>query len=235
MHTVERAIIMAAGTGTRMRPLTDRTPKPLVSVNGVPMIESVLSALYENDIREVYIVTGYLAERFAYLKTGFPGITLLENPMYGSWNNLYSLYTAREYLCNCMILDGDQIIRDPSALDKRFERSGYNAVWTDAETNEWLMTVEQNIVTACSRTGGTHGWQLYSVSRWSEADGRMLAGHAEEQVALGNRTIYWDDLALFCYPEQYRLGIHPMEPGAILEIDSLAELAAADPSYAKYL
>ena len=51
-----------------------------------------------------------------------------------------------------------------------------------------------------------------------------------EFEAKKNRQIYWDDVALFCHPEEYRLGIRPMEKGDIIEIDSLEELAAADPS-----
>ena len=53
MHTVKRAIIMAAGTGTRMRPLTETTPKPLIPVRGVRMIDTVIRALHENGIVEI--------------------------------------------------------------------------------------------------------------------------------------------------------------------------------------
>ena len=135
-----------------------------------------------------------------------------------------------------MILDGDQIIYEPSILASEFERSGYNAVWTNEETREWLMQVESGIVVSCSRTGGSHGWQLYSISRWSAEDGRRLRRHLElEFEEKKNRQIYWDDVALFCHPEEYRLGIRPMEKGDIIEIDSLEELAAADPSYGALL
>ena len=49
-----------------------------------------------------------------------------------------------------------------------------------------------------------------------------------------NRQIYWDDIALFCYPEEYRLGIRPMHKGDVIEVDDLSELAALDASYRKY-
>ena len=58
MNTVKRAIIMAAGSGERMHPLTLEIPKPLIPVNGVRMIESVIEGLLANNIREIYIVVG---------------------------------------------------------------------------------------------------------------------------------------------------------------------------------
>lgn len=234
MHTVERAIILAAGTGVRMLPVTRSIPKPLVPVHGVPMIETVLRALHENDITEVYIVVGHLKSQFETLKKKYPGVRLIENPLYDRWNNIASLYAARDVLNNCMILDGDQIIRDPSVLDRRFTRSGYNAVWTEEETREWLMDVRDGIVCGCSRTGGNRGWQLYSVSRWSEPDCKKLRRHLEAEFARGNQTIYWDDLALFCYPEEYELGIREMERDAVTEIDTFEELLRIDPSYAAF-
>ena len=132
--------------------------------------------------------------------------------------------------------NGDQIIYNPEILAPEFERSGYNSVWTDGETDEWLQTVENGIVTACSRTGGKGGWQLYSISRWTAEDGKKLKRHLEiEFEQKKNRQIYWDDVAMFCYPEEYQLGIRPMNRDDIIEVDNLSELIALDASYKKYV
>lgn len=235
MHQASKAIIMAAGKGERMHPVTEKTPKPLIRVKGQRMIESVIEALRRNGITEIYIVVGYLKEQFEELAEQWPGVQLIENPYYETCNNISSLYAAREYLENCMILDGDQIIYNKKILTPFFERSGYNAVWTDEETGEWLLTVEDGIVTGCSRTGGKGGWQLYSISRWSEEDGKRLRAHLELEFEVRkNRQIYWDDVALFCHPEEYQLGIYPMQKSDIIEIDSLEELALADDTYQMY-
>lgn len=236
MHTVKRAIIMAAGVGKRMRPVTLDTPKPMVRINGVRLIDTVITGLRENGITEIYLVVGYLKEQFQALERDWPGVKLIENPWYDTCNNISSLYAAREHLHDVIILDGDQLIRNPRVLAPRFERSGYNAVWTDHHTDEWLLAAERGVIASCSRTGGSHGWQLFSVSRWSEADGARLRRHLElEFEEKGNRDIYWDDVALFCHPGDYELGIFPMEPGDIVEVDSLSELAALDPAYKTYL
>lgn len=235
MYKAERAIIMAAGFGNRMHPVTFTTPKPLVKVNGVRMIDTVIQGLHQNGIYEIYVVVGYLKEQFAALPQEYPGLTLIENPYFASCNNISSLYAAREHIENAIILDGDQLIYNPAILSPEFERSGYNSVWTDEETDEWLQTVENGIVTACSRTGGKHGWQLYSISRWTAEDGKRLKHHLEvEFQQKKNRQIYWDDVALFCYPEAYTLGIRPMDRKDIIEVDNLAELIALDPSYQQF-
>ena len=236
MYTVKRAIIMAAGKGERMRPLTLTTPKPLIRANGVRMIDSVISALHRNDIFEIYVVIGYKKELFAGLENEYPGLKLIENPDYDRCNNISSLYHVREHLADCIILDGDQIIRDPEVLSPEFARSGYNAVWTETETKEWLLTVEDGIVKHCSRSGGKCGWQLYSISRWSEEDGAKLRRHLElEFKEKKNIGIYWDDVALFCHPEDYALGIREMGTEDVAEIDTLEELAGEDPHYLPYL
>lgn len=229
-HIVKRAIIMAAGVGKRMQPLTLKTPKPLVKVNGVRMIDTVVDGLRANGIAEIYVVVGYLKEQF-YEWNEEKKVQIIENPYYAICNNISSLYVARKYLRDCIILDGDLIIYNPAILDPHFTLSGYSAVWCEGKTSEWLMAVESGVVKSCSRTGGSHGWQLYSISRWTSEDGEKLKRHLEYEFDRGNRQIYWDDVVMFCHFKDYKLGIQEMQERDIIEIDGLDELIAIDPSY----
>lgn len=234
MNKAERAVIMAAGFGSRLMPVTKETPKPLIKVNGVRMIDSVIKALHKNGVNEIYIVVGYLKEKFDVLKREYSGIELIENPYYATCNNISSLYVAREHLENSLILDGDQIIYNDDVLSPYFEKSGYNSVWTDGETDEWLQQVENGKVVSCSRTGGKRGWQLFSISRWNEKDGKKLKRHLElEFENKQNRGIYWDDVVMFNHFDEYDLTVRPMNYGDVIEIDSLDDLMKLDLSYKK--
>ena len=88
MSNVERAIILAAGKGTRLKPITLTTPKPLIEVNGKRMIETIIDALVENNIKEIYIVLGYMKEKFYYLKNKYSNIKFIENSYYDECNNI---------------------------------------------------------------------------------------------------------------------------------------------------
>lgn len=236
MYKAKQAIILAAGKGTRLRPVTLEIPKPLIRVNGVQIIDTIIRALHANGITNIHIIVGYLKEQFQFLIKKYPGIDLIENPYYDTYNNISSMYVAREYIEDTIIVDGDQIIYNKQILSPEFKYSGYNAVWVDTPTKEWLMTVKDDIVIQCSRNGGKNGWQLFGISRWNSEDGKKLRRHLEiEFEEKKNYQIYWDDIAMFCYPAEYRLGIHKMNAEDILEIDDLYELVKLDKSYAHLL
>lgn len=233
MREIKQAIIMAAGKGERMRPLTNTVPKPLIKVNGVRMIESIINALHENGIEKIYVVVGYQKELFKYLETQFDNLQLIENPYWSTSNNISSLYVVRDYLENSMILDGDQIIINPAVLSTSYKLSGYNSVWQSEVTKEWLQFVQDGKVVSCSRDGGSLGWQLFSISRWTQEDGKKLKKFVTKEFETNpTSNLYWDDLALFVYKEEFNLGIYEMNMGDVIEIDTFEELKKLDPTYA---
>ena len=189
---------------------------------------SLYKKKYGNSIKEIL-------DNLKNLKEKYNDVHLIDNPYFDTCNNISSLYVAREHLKNVIILDGDQIINNSQILEKNFDFSGYNCIYKKEINNEWMLKIKEGLVTSCSRTGGKDGWQLYSVSRWNEEDGKRLKKHLEiEFEEKKNTEIYWDDVALFCYPDEYQLSIKEMHDGDILEIDSLDELCSIDPSYLNY-
>lgn len=231
-YIAKRAIILAAGIGVRMRPVTNEIPKPLVRIHGTRIIDSIINGLHGNGIYEIYVVVGYHKEQFRDLELQYEGLRLIENPYYETYNNISSLYMARNYIKDVIILDGDQVICNKAVLNPYFKRSCYHCIWTDVETKEWILNIKNGIVQSCNRNGGKNGWQLYSISYWTVEDGERLKRHLEEEfIEKGNGQIYWDDVALFLHSNEYCLGIREMNCGDVLEIDSLDELITLDNDY----
>ncbi|MCR4789031.1 MAG: phosphocholine cytidylyltransferase family protein [Lachnospiraceae bacterium] len=230
---VERAIILAAGRGDRLRPITDEIPKPMITVNGQRIIDTILDALYLNGIREIYIITGYLKEKYQVLKEKYPDVVLLENE-YTGCNNISSVFIAREHLKNTFIIAGDHIIRNPKVLDTEFTESGYNSIYTPDPTKEWIFDTEDNEhIFHCNRYGSDEGgWQLFGISRWSADDAAKLSRFIEEAFsAEENRSKYWDEIALIDHKDDFTLRIYPMDQSDIFEIDTLEDILNVDESW----
>ncbi len=100
------AVILAAGFGMRMVPINMETPKAFLEVRGEPLIERLIKQLHGVGIREIYVVVGYMKERFEYLIDDY-GVQLVVNPDYGEKNNLYSLKLMENQLSNSYILPCD--------------------------------------------------------------------------------------------------------------------------------
>ena len=236
MHRVERAIIMGAGLGTRLRPATDNIPKPMVKVNGVRIIETVIDALYANGINEIHIVTGYKAEAYEELKKKYPDIDFVHNPYYETRNNISSMYLVRQHLHNCICVDGDNMIMNPAVLSPEFEYSGYASVERHLKDTlvEWFMHTDENGIVRSTTTQDTDGWQLFGVCRLTEEDGRRIAKHLEEEyIVKKNYDSWWDEIALMLYKDEFEFRVTPIKLGDIVEIDSYEELLAIDSSYEK--
>ena len=91
---------------------------------------------------------------------------------------------------------------------------------------------EKGIVTSCNNAGGCNGYQLYSVSKWCSSDSEKLKMLLEKEFVEKNNTgIYWDDVVMFCHPDEFELCVHKIESGDVVEIDNFEELCNMDSSY----
>ena len=235
MHEMKQAIILAAGEGSRLRPVTLETPKPLIKVNGTRMMDTSISALKANGIQDIYLVVGYKKELFHALYDGVPGIHIIENPYYLQGNNITSMYMAREYLPEAFVVEADIIIRQPEVFHVHVEKSAYAASWRE-KTAEWLLTVQNGQIVKYEKEGSRPAYQLWGLSMWTKADGERLSEEIRREFEDNkNLNIYWDEIALDGAPERYDLVIRKISESAVCEIDTLQELVRIDEQYQKYL
>ena len=95
----QKAIILAAGFGMRMVPINTEMPKGLIEVHGEPLIERLIKQLHEVGIKEIYVVVGFMKERYEYLIDEY-GVELVVNKDYATKNNNHSLKRVRDKLEN---------------------------------------------------------------------------------------------------------------------------------------
>ena len=237
MHLIERAVIMAAGEGRRLRPITQETPKPLIPVNGTRMIDTAIRALRANGIAEIYVVVGYRRQCYAALPAQYPGLTLIENPYYDACNNISSAFVARQFLRDAILMEADFLLCNHEMLRPEFTRSAYCALRVpQPNPEEWMLTLDgAGTIVSCAADGSAGTHQLFGISFWTAEDGARLAAHLERAfLEEGRRDVYWDTLPLFAYAAEYALGVRELGGGDIVEIDTLEDLIKADPVYAGY-
>ena len=102
----QNAIILAAGFGMRMVPINTETPKALLEVNGEVLIERTIKQLHEVGIKDIYVVVGFMKEKFEYLIDEY-GVELIVNDEYATKNNLHSLALIVDRISNTYIIPGD--------------------------------------------------------------------------------------------------------------------------------
>ena len=220
------AILMASGLGTRMRPLTDNTPKPLIRVGDLPMIETVINALQCANVKNIYVVVGYLAEQFDYLCTKYPNVKLINNLDYESVNNISSIYYAREILTkdDCFICEADLYVSNPDIFKAELKDSCYFGKMVNGYSDDWVFELdEQNCI---SRVGkyGTDCYNMTGIAYFNKKDAEILSKVITERYNTeGFENLFWDDVVNENL-DKLKLKVHSINKEDIVEIDTVEEL-----------
>ena len=231
-YKVKRAVIIAAGFGARMVPITLNTPKPLVRVKGNRIVDSALDALKEAGIEEVYLIRGYLAEQFDQLLYKYPNIKFIENPLYNEANNLSSIVAAGDLLSRSYIIEADLLVYNHKLIKKYQYSSNYLGIYKE-RTDDWCVHLKNGIINKMS-IGGNDCYQMVGISYWTEEDGKKLFKKAKEVFnSPGGKERYWDQVPLEYCIKDFDVTVRECKSSDIIEIDTFNELKQIDETYAK--
>ena len=232
-YRVRKAIILAAGFGQRLAPVTLDTPKPLVRVNDVRILDTLLDALYAKGITNITIVRGYKKEQFDQLLEKYPTLHFIDNPEFNLANNISSAIHAIDMIDRCYICEADLYISNPDIINKYEYRSNYLGAKV-AETDDWCFK-KRNGCAVGYQMGGTDCYQAFGISYWDGADSEKLKADLRKVYAMrGGKENLWEMVPLKIMKKNYRLEIRKCHKSDIIEIDNFIELIAADPSYTQY-
>lgn len=226
---VKNAIIMAAGTSSRFAPLSYEKHKALIEVKGEILIERQIKQLKEAGISEIYIVTGYKAEQFEYLKDKF-GIKLIHNSEYLTRNNNGSIWSVRNILGDSYICSSDNYFAQ-NPFETEVDDSYYAAEYAQAHTDEWCMTEDKDGYINSVVIGGEKSWYMLGHTFWSQdfADKflKILETEYNDEETKGK---LWEKIFM-AHLDTLKMKIKKYEPDVIYEFDTLDELRNFDNSY----
>jgi len=233
-----KALILTAGCSRRLRPLTDHTPKCLLSVGGVPILQRALRNLIGLGFDDFTVVTGYLAHRVRdAIGTWFPELSVeyIDNPDYATTNNAYSLELAGRALAGeeLFLLDGD-IIYDVGVVQKLLDR-GADCLALRSEGTIGLEEVKVAVagdrieqigkeVAVPSAVGESVGIEYFS----GATSERLFAILADRVRGQGLVNEYYEAAFQQMFDEGVSMGAVDITPHYAIEIDTPDDLAAAN-------
>jgi choline kinase len=234
MKETKKALILAAGLGTRLAPITDDRPKSLVPVNGKPILMKQIENLRENGITDITIVSGYKADILEQaVHSRFPEIKLIESRDYAATNNMYSAYLAREEMAqqSFLMMNAD-VFFDSSVVRALLDFPGENAIVTDIGRylEESMKVVEKDgrlweIAKTVSREDALGA--SIDLYKFSPEGGQAFFSKCREYIEEKGELRLWSEVALNEVLKQVPFSACPLS-GRWLEIDNHEDLAAAE-------
>jgi len=238
---VSQAVILAAGSGRRLRPLTDDRPKCLVPIAGTTLLDRLLGQLVRAGIERVVIVTGYMAARLAqHLAENPPPLdmTLVENERYLSTENSASLLCARAALGErgFVLCDGDVVLRD-GPIDDLVAADG-SALLVDPHVKlareEMKIAVRDGRIVALSKELEPHAadGESIGIQKVEDAATPALWAELEAMMQRGRQGGYYEEAFQGLIDRGHVFRPVVMAQDSAMEIDDLDDLARARARFA---
>lgn len=233
-YKVDNAIIMAAGYSARCMPLSNVLPKGLFRVKGEILIEREIRQLQEVGVKEIIIVTGFMQEKFQYLRDKY-GAILIHNDDYDKYNNIASLYKAQNYMKNSYILCSDNYYAD-NVFHKYVYSPYYSCVYSEEYCDEYCVLEEDKdgYITSIKR-GGAKAWytigDCFFDRKFSDTFVKYMN---EEWNDMNTRNMLMDDFHIQ-HIDELKLKKVEREKNKVLEFDTLEEFKQFDNSFEEFM
>lgn len=227
------AIILAAGKSSRLAPFTYERPKGLFRVKGEILIERQIEQLLSAGIKEIYIVVGYMKEKFFYLEQKY-GVCLLVNNTYAAKGNLYSLYVAKEYLKNTYICCADHYFIENPFIEENILNISYRACSYRGgveKFREFAVDCSDAGVITGFAVGGSNGMAMVGHAYFNQGFSEQFRKFMEQEINdFGISGMFWEE---FYAKHQKELTLYKKEykQNDILEFDSIEDLRQFDSEF----
>lgn len=226
---IDNAVIMAAGTSSRFAPLSYEKPKALIEVKGEILIERQIKQIYEAGIDEVFVITGYMADKFEYLTEKY-GVKLIYNPYYLTRNNNASIWMARDVIKNTYICSADNYF-SINPFEKDVDGAYYSGVFANGHTDEWCMKEDSQGFICSVEIGGENSWYMLGHAFWSEEFSKRFLRILEREYEFPDTyDKLWENIFVQ-HIDTLKMRIRKYSANEIYEFDTLDELREFDDSY----
>ena len=228
-YRVRRAIILAAGFSERLAPVSLEVPKPLVTVKGVRLVDTLIDALLAAGIEDVSMVVGYKAAAFEPLREKYPMLRFVENPIYNQAQNIASLHAAADKIDRCYICDADMYIHRPSIIRKYEYTSCFFGVPV-LETDDWCFHLSGQKIRSFG-IGGEKCYRAVFITYLNASDSEKLRTDLDDMISSrGGREHHWFDV-LFAEKNRYSIESRSCYAEDVSEVDTMGDLIKLDDSY----
>lgn len=227
----KNAIILAAGKSTRFAPLIYERPKGLFCVKGEVLIERQIEQLQAADVQEIYVVVGYMKEKFFYLEEKY-GVKLLVNNTFAAKGNLYSLYVAREHLADTFICCADHYFTENPFIDDNTANVSYRACeYKEGKFREFAIDYsDANVITGFA-VGGKDNVAMIGHAYFNAGFSRLFRQLLENEINdFGVNNLFWEE---FYAKHQRELTLYARryDGQGMLEFESIDELRRYDTEF----
>ncbi len=229
-----KALILAAGLGTRLRPITDDRPKSMVEVNGKPILFKQVDNLLENGIKDITVIAGYKSEMMINaIGRHYKDVRIIVNDVYDKTNNMYSAYMASDYMYDEKFLLMNADVFYDSAIIKELIKNEYenSIVVEEGAYNDENMKVVciGDKITEISKTISEN--DAYGVSidvyKFSKEGSKIFFDRIKELIEGRNELNQWTEVALDEILEIVEFKPCPLK-GRWMEIDNHDDLKRAE-------